>query len=294
MATVSVLGLGAMGGRLARVLLERGHDVTVWNRSPARVVAMERAGARRAASPAQAVAASPLTLMCVTDYAAAGEVLEAPAVLEKLRGRTLVQLTNGGEGEVRAQMARVAAAGARFLTGSIAGYPRHIGRPDAVILYSGSEAAFRGHEPTLADLAGAQRFLGEDPGVQNATYVAAFGFYYAALAGFLESAALAASRGVPVADFAAAMPGMTVLLLDHIADAARRIGAGDYGGDQATVDVHLRGSGRRQRAFRAQGLQSLVTDAFADYCRQAHDGGAGGQDVAALFKAMAAPPVARD
>ena len=33
MAQVSVLGLGAMGSTLARVLAERGHDVTVWNRS---------------------------------------------------------------------------------------------------------------------------------------------------------------------------------------------------------------------------------------------------------------------
>ena len=32
MAQVSVLGLGAMGSRLATVLLERGHEVTVWNR----------------------------------------------------------------------------------------------------------------------------------------------------------------------------------------------------------------------------------------------------------------------
>ncbi len=41
--------------------------------------------------------------------------------------------------------------------------------------------------------------------------------------GFLENAALAASRGVAPADFAATMPAMTALLLDHMADAARRI-----------------------------------------------------------------------
>ena len=76
--------------------------------------------------------------------------------------------------------------------------------------------------------------------------------------GFLENAALAASRGVAPADFAATMPAMTALLLDHMVDATRRIAAGDYEGDQATVDVHLVGARWRARAFVENGLQSLM------------------------------------
>ncbi|MCX6363969.1 MAG: NAD(P)-binding domain-containing protein [Actinobacteria bacterium] len=293
MAPVSVIGLGAMGSTLARVLAERGHAVTVWNRSALSAVRAEmlkRAGVRRAATPAQAIAASPLTVMCVLDYPAAEAVLDAPGATESLAGRTLVQLTNGGEDQVRGQMARVRAAGGRPLAGGIVGYPRHIGKADTVILYAGSAAAFDEHRATLADLAGGQRFLGEDPAVQNATYVSAFGFYYAALAGFLESAALAASRGVAAADFAAVMPGMTALLLDHIADAVRRIEAGDFAGDQATVDVHLVGSSRRQRTLADAGVQSLMTDAFVAYCRQAHEAGEGGEDIAALYKRIVPRP----
>lgn len=292
-ATVSVLGLGAMGSRLAQVLVAGGHEVTVWNRGRLGTGRAARvAGARLVASSAAAAAAAPLVLMCVLDYAAADEVLSAPGVLPALAGRTLVQLTNGSVPEVRAQMGRAAAAGAHFLCGSIAGYPRHMGRPEAVILYSGDEAAFREHEHTLAGLAGAQRYLGADPELQNATYVAAFGYYYAALGGFLESAALAAARGVPVAEFAAAMPAMTALLLDHIDDAARRLTDGDLGGDQASVDVHLAGSARRRQAFAEHCLQSRFTDAFTNYLRQAHEAGAGERDIAALFSLMTAPPAA--
>ena len=29
-----MIGLGAMGGRIARRLLDRGHDLVVWNRTP--------------------------------------------------------------------------------------------------------------------------------------------------------------------------------------------------------------------------------------------------------------------
>ena len=291
MAQVSVIGLGAMGSTLARVLLERGHEVTVWNRSESeRAAAVFAAGAARAATPAAAVSAAPLSIMCVTDYPAADEVLDSPGVLDALAGRTLVQLTNGTEEQVRAQIARVEAAGGRMLAGGILGYPRHVGRAETVIMYAGDAGAFDEHAATLADLAGAQRYLGEDPGRPNAVYVSAFGFYFAALAGFLEAAALAAERGVAPSEFAAVMPGMAALLLDHVDDAARRIEEGDYAGDQATVDIHLVGSARRQRTFADHGLQSLAIGAFVDYCRQAHDAGEGGEDIAALFKRVAAPP----
>ncbi len=292
MAQVSVLGLGAMGGTLARVLLERGHSVTVWNRNDSeRAAAVAAAGAARAATPAEAVSAAPLVLMCVTDYAAAEEVLATPGALAALAGRTLVQLTNGNEEQVRAQVARVKAAGARMLAGGVLGYPRHIGRPDTVIMYAGDADAFQEHAATLADLAGAQRYYGEDPGPPNVVYVAAFGFYFAALAGFLEAAALAESRGVAPVEFAAAMPGMAALLLDHIDDAARRVEEEDYAGDQATVDVHLVGSERRRRTLADAGLASLMTGAFVEYCRRAQAAGEGGEDIAALFKRMRPPSV---
>jgi 3-hydroxyisobutyrate dehydrogenase-like beta-hydroxyacid dehydrogenase len=290
-AQVSLLGLGAMGSTLAATLLDRGHDVTVWNRSDSeRAAAVVAAGAARASDPAAAVRAAPLVLMCVTDYPAADEVLTAPGVLEGLAGRTLVQLTNGNEEQVRAQLERVRAAGGRMLDGGILGYPRHIGRPETVIMYAGDASAFDEHAATLADLAGAQRYLGEDPGPPNAVYVAAFGFYFAALAGFLEAAALADTRGLAPAEFAAAMPGMAALLLDHIDDAARRIAEGAYAGDQATVDVHLVGSGRRPRTMTDAGVESLATGAFVEYCRRAQAAGEGGEDIAALIKRIRRAP----
>jgi 3-hydroxyisobutyrate dehydrogenase len=287
-AQVSVLGMGAMGSRLATVLLERGHGVTVWNRSDSgRAAAVAAAGAMRAATPAEAAAASPLVLMCVTDYEAADEVLGAPGTLEALAGRAFVQFTNGTEAQVRAQLARVAAAGGRMLSGAIAAYPRHVGRPETLVLYAGDGSVFADHAATLAELAGGGRYAGEDPGPANALYVSAFAFYYAALGGFLEAAAMAKARGVPPREFAAALPDIAALLLDHVEDAARRIEEGDYAGDQATVDIHLAGSSRRLGTFAGLGVRSGMTAAFVDYCRRASEAGDGGEDVAALFKHIA-------
>jgi 3-hydroxyisobutyrate dehydrogenase-like beta-hydroxyacid dehydrogenase len=288
---VSVLGLGAMGSRLATVLLERGHQVTVWNRSDSeRAAAVTAAGAARAATPAAAAAAAPLVLMCVSDYPAADDVLGAPGVLSALAGRTFVQYTNGTLDQVRAQLERVTGAGVRMLSGAIAAYPRHIGRPETLILYAGDAEAFAEHEATLADLAGGRRYTGEDPEPMNAVYVSSFAFYYAALGGFFEAAALAQARGVPPREFAAALPGIAALLLDHVEDAARRLEEQDFSGDQATVDIHLAGSARRLVTFADLGVQSQMTGAWVDYCRQTVKAGDGGKDIAALMKWIAEPP----
>jgi 3-hydroxyisobutyrate dehydrogenase len=45
------LGLGMMGFPMARRLIDAGHELTVWNRSPGKAAALVEAGARRADTP---------------------------------------------------------------------------------------------------------------------------------------------------------------------------------------------------------------------------------------------------
>ncbi|KRC49675.1 hypothetical protein ASE16_13280 [Leifsonia sp. Root227] len=59
---ISFLGLGRMGRVLAQHIVDAGHDVTVWNRTPSRADALVAAGARRAATPADAVAGADLVV----------------------------------------------------------------------------------------------------------------------------------------------------------------------------------------------------------------------------------------
>jgi 3-hydroxyisobutyrate dehydrogenase len=63
---VAVLGLGIMGAGMARQLIDRGFDVTVWNRNVARTAAFE-AGARVAGTPAQAAAEADVVLAMLAD-----------------------------------------------------------------------------------------------------------------------------------------------------------------------------------------------------------------------------------
>jgi 3-hydroxyisobutyrate dehydrogenase len=66
---VTVLGTGIMGAGVAGSLLRAGHEVTVWNRDPAKAQPLGEAGATVAESPARAVtnAEAVLTVLFDTD-----------------------------------------------------------------------------------------------------------------------------------------------------------------------------------------------------------------------------------
>jgi len=56
MAKLAFLGLGQMGTPMATLLLEAGHDLTVWNRTSAKTRPLVDRGASAASSPAEAAA----------------------------------------------------------------------------------------------------------------------------------------------------------------------------------------------------------------------------------------------
>lgn len=74
MAHITMLGMGAMGARMAKTLLTGGHAVTVWNRSPDKAAPLEAAGARVAISPRTAVAHADFAITMVRDDIASRQV----------------------------------------------------------------------------------------------------------------------------------------------------------------------------------------------------------------------------
>lgn len=60
MSDVTVIGLGAMGSAIANALIAGGHDVTVWNRSPDRMLPFAKIAASCAGSAREAVTAGHL------------------------------------------------------------------------------------------------------------------------------------------------------------------------------------------------------------------------------------------
>ncbi len=196
MADITVIGLGPLGAALARTLVESGHDTVVWNRSASRVAPLVAAGARAAASPAEAVAASPIVVVCVQDYAASDAILRTPEVEKALDGRVLVQLFTGSPRQAREADAWVTACGAAFLAGHVQAYPREIGRPDTSILLSGSEAGFARCEAPLRILAPALAYLGTDPAGGLIMSLAVTLTQFAARAGVMYGLAITEGSGL--------------------------------------------------------------------------------------------------
>ncbi|MGH3037444.1 MAG: NAD(P)-dependent oxidoreductase, partial [Gaiellaceae bacterium] len=77
-SSVAVIGLGAMGSRIAGRLVGAGHDVVVWNRTPAKAEPLVALGARAAASPADAARRAEAVLTMVADPDALRAVTEGP------------------------------------------------------------------------------------------------------------------------------------------------------------------------------------------------------------------------
>jgi len=283
---VTMIGLGHMGSVLAKTFVDHGLKVTVWNRTASKAEPLIAAGAVLARSPRDAILASPLTLVSLTNKAIARSIFDTPGVADAFRGRTIVDLSSGSADEARKDAALITAAGGAYLDGGIMEYPRSIGRKDALIVYSGAAATFRAHETTLALLAGNQRYLGEDAGAAATTYLALWNYYFVALAGYFEGAALAQTAGVRVDEFRSLTATMAPKFADAVADANRRINTRDYSGDQAPVDEYLDFFEQTRQAEAEKGVGHRGVEALIDYVENAQKAGNGSKDIAVLFKAI--------
>jgi len=122
MSTVAVIGLGAMGSRIARRLLGAGHDVVVWNRSPAKADELVELGASPAVSPAEAAGRSEAVVTMVSDPAALVEVSEGPTGIAAAAGAsaTVLEMSTVGPAAV-ARLASVLAPGTGLLDAPVLG-----------------------------------------------------------------------------------------------------------------------------------------------------------------------------
>lgn len=92
---VGFLGLGSMGTPMARNLLRAGYPLTVHNRNRRKEEPLAVEGAKRATSPAAAVAEAALVVICLSDDAAVEEVLLGPSTGAISRAGAITALRPG-------------------------------------------------------------------------------------------------------------------------------------------------------------------------------------------------------
>ncbi len=88
---VAFIGMGTMGLPMALNMLKAGYQVTVHNRTREKEIDAEKAGARRAATPAEAAREAEITITCVSDTPDVRHlVLDAEGVIHGARPGSLV------------------------------------------------------------------------------------------------------------------------------------------------------------------------------------------------------------
>ena len=154
---IAVLGLGAMGSRVATRLLDAGHTVTVWNRTPSAARPLRARGAIPHPHPSGAVADARLVLVCVRDDDASAAVWAATASgVSDRTPRIDVSTITPRHAE---RLAR--SFGSSFLVAPMIGSRPQIQAGQLTLLVGGPSSTVERVRPVLADIAGAVHHVGD-------------------------------------------------------------------------------------------------------------------------------------
>jgi 3-hydroxyisobutyrate dehydrogenase-like beta-hydroxyacid dehydrogenase len=150
MAKCAFLGLGVMGGPMARHLATKGHDVTVWNRTGEKAAAwVEKTGAgRAAATPAEAIAGAEFIFMCLGDDPDVEAVFAAMAPALKA-GQVIADHTTASAGLARKLGEAAAAKGAGFIDAPVSGGQAGAENGQLTVMCGGDAATFAKVEPVM-------------------------------------------------------------------------------------------------------------------------------------------------
>lgn len=289
--SVSVIGLGLMGSALARAQLRSGRAVTVWNRSAPRAEPFVKEGASVASSFADAVAAAPLVVVCVLDYEVTHALFADRKVRDRLRGKTIVQLTSGTASDARRLESALRPLGADVLDGAILAYPKDVGGAQTTILYSGPKTLFDRVEPVLRSFGGQTMHVGEPIGAAATLDAALLSFYYGSTLAFLHGIALTESENVPREIFLAAAPAVVALTADTVRVAGDQITRGDYRGEQATMEIHAAAVRHLLRMSRENRVGPEILEVVLRFFERAIERGFGSEEIASVVEGIRAPKV---
>jgi 3-hydroxyisobutyrate dehydrogenase-like beta-hydroxyacid dehydrogenase len=260
--SLTLLGLGAMGTALARAWLAAGHSLTVWNRTPARTEPLVAEGAQAAATPAEAITANTLIVLCLLDDDSVGQVLDGI----DLTGKDIVNLTTSTPHSARARAEWASSGGARFLDGGIMAVPPMIGVPDSggYVFYSGSRDLFETHRETLT-VPAAANYVGEDAGFAALHDVALLSAMTGMFAGIAHAFALIRKEDIAPKDFAPLLVDWLTVMAPAVHETAEHLQTGDYTkGVTSNLAMMVEGNKTLLRTAEQQGASPALLTPFMD------------------------------
>jgi 3-hydroxyisobutyrate dehydrogenase-like beta-hydroxyacid dehydrogenase len=160
---VAVLGLGRMGIPIARRLIEAGHEVTVWNRSPAATDDLVRDGAARLGQPPEAWAHAEIVItMLAGDAAVLSVTLGEDGLLSGEGTGVLVDMSTISAPTSALVAAACAERDIPYLRAPVSGNPSVVVAGNLGIIVSGPLAAFEETASTLRNIGPNLFYVGAD------------------------------------------------------------------------------------------------------------------------------------
>jgi 3-hydroxyisobutyrate dehydrogenase len=202
-ARLGFLGIGFMGEAMVLRLLDQGWQVTAWNLTPDRYARIVPAGARIAASPAEAAVAADIVLLCVLDAAAVenccfgadGQGLATAAGA----GKIVIDHSTINPDATRDIAARLQQRnGMRWIDAPVSGGPEAARQGSMTVMAGGDAADIAAIRPLMQDMAGHFTHVGALGAGQTAKILnqALVGTGYVLMA---EALALAEAAGLDAA-----------------------------------------------------------------------------------------------
>jgi 3-hydroxyisobutyrate dehydrogenase len=185
---VGMVGVGNMGGRMTRRMVEAGYDVRAVDADPARIPA---SGARAAGSLAALAADCDVIMLSLPDSSVIEAVVRGPdGLLAHARaGQVIVDLSTANPASTRALHDELAGRGVRLLDAGISGGAAAADKGTLTLMVGGDGAALEAVRPLLAAFSAHVHHMGAS-GTGHVTKV---------LNNFLNGVTLAATAEVMVA-----------------------------------------------------------------------------------------------
>ena len=198
MATLGFVGLGAMGGRMAKRLLDAGHAVVGYNRTASKARWLVDAGLRLAGSPREVAAAADVVFIMVTDPDALEAVSDgADGLLAGLRpDAVIIDMSTVSPHASRALAAKAAERGGAMLAAPVSGSPITLDAGQLSFMVGGDPAVLDRVRPYLTAIGPTITHVGEI-GLASAMKIATNLGLAVQMLAFSEAVALAEKAGIP-------------------------------------------------------------------------------------------------
>jgi len=190
---VAFLGLGIMGHAMATNLVKAGHEVTVWNRTPGKLVE----GAGMAPTPAAAAQGAEVVWMCVSDTAAVEKILFGSDGVEQslAEGMIIADSSTISPSATVKFAERVRTRGVAYVDAPMTGSKIGAGNGSLIFMVGGDEATIDRLNPLFAAM-GKKIFRMGETGKGQATKLAMNLQIALIYEGFAEALTLATKLGV--------------------------------------------------------------------------------------------------